>query len=204
VAEIQFVSTRVRAVAPPAQLIVLADHPKLQQLYAHRLREHGFRVDIASGIEEGIVAAIVLRPRLLIADWLLADGHGLELMRRLRAVPSMAALPILFLTDQPALPVMVHRMGEGPIDLLVKPFSLDQLLRKVERWTAEPGAARQPNGGAAVAQPALARETRAVIEELIDSGLLMRRERPNGRPVHPIAGPIAGPLAGPAGEGTRA
>ncbi|MEW6324340.1 MAG: response regulator [Nitrospirota bacterium] len=173
-----------------AQLLVLADHPKLQQLYAHRLRERGFLVDVASGIDEGIVAAIVLRPRLIIAEWLLKDGHGLELTRRLRGVAAVASLPILFLLDEGAPPLALHRFDEGPVDVLPKPFSFEQLIQKVDQLTAAPGAnggqhrAPAPAAAAASAAPSpLAQQTHAVINELLESGLLQRRERAgNGSP----------------------
>lgn len=185
----------MRAVGPSAQLIVLADHPKLQQLYAHRLRERGFRVDVASGIEEGIVAAIVLRPRLIIADWLLKDGHGLELARRLRGVPAVASLPILFLLDDAALPLAIHRLSDGPVDHLTKPFSFEQLIQKVERWAAQapeangrhhgpqrpraaaPVPSTEAPAGSSAARSPLAQKTTAVINELLERGLLKRRER---------------------------
>jgi DNA-binding response OmpR family regulator len=170
---------------PSTQLVVLADHPKLQQLYAHRLREHGLRVDVASSVEEGVVAAIVLRPRLIIAEWLLTGGHGLELVQRLRGIAATSSIPILFLTDDTALPVTVHRTGDGPVDSLTKPFSFEQLLQKVERWLAAPpsdtGQASSRRRTAVVAKAAarspLAQKTEAVIEELVESGLLRRRER---------------------------
>jgi DNA-binding response OmpR family regulator len=176
---------------PSTQLVVLADHPKLQQLYAHRLREHGFRVDVASSVEEGVVAAIVLRPRLIIAEWLLNSGHGLELVQRLRSVAATSAIPVLFLTDDAALPMTIHRSGDGPVDFLTKPFSFEQLLQKIERWiTASPmngGHAENPRQAAGIANAAarspLAQKTEAVIEELVDSGLLRRPNRAgNGSP----------------------
>ena len=142
------------------------------------------------------MAAIVLRPRLIIAEWLLKDGHGLELARRLRGVPVVASLPILFLIDDGALPLAVHRLGDGPVDHLTKPFSFEQLIQKVERWTAQAPEtngrhhdSQHPRAAAeapvpSTAAPAgsssrspLAQKTTAVINELLESGLLKRRER---------------------------
>jgi len=186
------VRARVGAVGSSTQLVVLADHPKLQQLYAHRLREHGFRVDVASSVEEGVVAAIVLRPRLIIAEWLLNSGHGMELVQRLRGVAATSSIPVLFLTDDAVLPVTIHRSGDGPVDFLTKPFSFEQLLQKVQRWIAASplngGHTEKPRQAAGVAKAAVARsplaqKTEAVIEELVDSGLLRRPNRAgNGSP----------------------
>jgi DNA-binding response OmpR family regulator len=174
----------VRAVGASAQLVILADHPKLQQLYAHRLREHGYRVEVASDIEGAVVATIVRRPKLLIAEWLLGRGHGLELAHRLHAVPAAAATPILFLTDQSVLPLSVQRGEHAEIELLVRPFPFERLCDTIERMitpTGSPPTASITEATAgAVAAPAatLPRRTRAVIEELVESGLLARRERP--------------------------
>jgi DNA-binding response OmpR family regulator len=182
----------VRAVGASAQLVILADHPKLQQLYAHRLREHGYRVEVASDIEGAVVATIVRRPKLLIAEWLLGRGHGLELAHRLQAVPAAAATPILFLTDQSVLPLSVQRGEHAEIELLVRPFPFERLCDTIERMITPTGSpptasiTEATTGSVSasererVATPAatLPRRTRAVIEELVESGLLARRERP--------------------------
>jgi len=181
----------VRAVSASAQLVILADHPKLQQLYAHRLREHGYRVEVASDIEGAVVATIVRRPKLLIAEWLLGRGHGLELAHRLRAVPAAAATPILFLTDQSVLPLSVQRGEHAQIELLVRPFPFEQLCDTIERMIAPTvftptasmteataGSVLESDGESGALAATLPRRTRAVIEELVESGLLVRRERP--------------------------
>ena len=182
----------MRAVGASAQLVILADHPKLQQLYAHRLREHGYRVEVASDIESAVVATIVRRPKLLIAEWLLGRGHGLELAHRLQAVPAAAATPILFLTDQSVLPLSVQRGEHAEIELLVRPFPFERLCDTIERMITPTGfpptasiteataGAVSASEGERVAAPAatLPRRTRAVIEELVENGLLARRERP--------------------------
>ncbi len=178
-----------------AQLVILADHPKLQQLYAHRLREHGYRVEIASDIEEAVVAAIVQRPRLLIAEWLLGRSHGLELARRLHKVAAVAATPILFLTDQTSLPLAIQRGDYGPIEQLVRPFPFEQLIESIERMMAPDASTAAPvtqpaaesGGGRSALVTTLPGRTRAVIEELVESGLLTRREKPGNGSVERLS-----------------
>lgn len=177
-----------------AQLVILADHPKLQQLYAHRLREHGYRVEIASDIEEAVVAAIVQRPRLLIAEWLLGRSHGLELARRLHKVAAVAATPILFLTDQASLPLATQRGDGGPIEWLVRPFPFEQLIESIERMMAPAESTATPfthpdaeSGGRNALATTLPGRTRAVIEELVESGLLTRREKPGNGSVERLS-----------------
>jgi DNA-binding response OmpR family regulator len=160
-------------VGASAQLVILADHPKLQQLYAHRLREHGYRVETASSIDEAIVATIVRRPDLLISEWLLGHGHGLELSHRLHAVAAVAATPILFLADEPVLPLTLQRGEHGPVDLLVRPFPFERLHETVERMITSGVVS---NGGRGAAADSLTGRTRAVINDLVESGLLARRE----------------------------
>ena len=169
--------------AASAQLVILADHPKLQQLYAHRLREHGYRVEIASDIEEAIVTVVVQRPRLLIAEWLLGHGHGLELAHRLHTVAAASATPILFLADQPSLPLSIQQGDHAPIGLLVRPFPFERLVETIERMVAPATLpvthpAPESGEGSLVPVATLPGRTRAVIEELVESGLLTRRENP--------------------------
>jgi DNA-binding response OmpR family regulator len=174
----------VRSVSASAQLVILVDHPKLQQLYAHRLREHGYQVEVVSDIEEAVVAVIVQRPRLLIAEWLMGRGHGLELVRRLHAVAAVAATPVLFLTDQAVLPLSLQRGEHSPIEALVRPFPFERLCETIDRMIAPAASNPTVQAARAAAEPdeeraaaaTLPGRTRAVINELVESGLLARRE----------------------------
>jgi hypothetical protein len=95
------------------------------------------------------------------------------------------------LTDQTAPPLSIQRGDHGPIEWLVRPFPFERLIESIERLIAPAASATGPS--ARFAQPAvesgggkgalatiLPGRTRAVIEELIESGLLMRREKPGG------------------------
>jgi DNA-binding response OmpR family regulator len=182
-------------VSASAQLVILADHPKLQQLYAHRLRECGYQVEIAADIEEAIVVTIVQRPRLLIAEWLLGRSHGLELASRLHKVAAVAATPILFLTDQASLPLSLQRGDSGPIEWLVRPFPFEQLLESIERMATPPTSTAAPSarpdeesgGDKGALAATLPGRTRAVIDELVESGLLTRREKPGNGSVERLS-----------------
>ncbi len=207
-----FLSVCAKLVGSSTQLLVLADHPKLQQFYACRLREHGYRVDLAGDIPSAVVAAIVLRPRLIIADWLLPGGHGGEFVRQLRSVPVLTNVPLLFLTEDASLPLPVHRAEGGRIDHLPMPFPFDRLLQKIEEllsgavtsvrnvdgppdfWpTAD--VTRPASRGAAMASlplpprsGSMAGEEQAVIEELMERGLLQPRDRPGDHSDGPAPG----------------
>jgi two-component system, OmpR family, response regulator len=70
------------------------------------------------------------KPDLLVLDVMLPDLDGFEVCRRLRADGSR--VPVLFLTARDATEDKVRGLTLGGDDYLVKPFSLEELVARVE------------------------------------------------------------------------
>lgn len=124
------------------RVLVVEDHPVNQVLALTALQRLGCEVEVASGGKEGIQAAISQRFDLVLMDCQMPDIDGYEATRQIRK--RERCQPIL---DQPLhVPIVAltaHAMpgdrekceAAGMDDYLSKPFSGQDLLKVLQRWT---------------------------------------------------------------------
>ena len=90
---------------------------------------------------QGLLLAAELRPDLILLDIQLPEIDGLEVLRRLRAAPATAGIPVIAVSAD-AMPDMVkHCMDSGFADYVTKPLDADHLFDAVDR---ELGRVRPP------------------------------------------------------------
>jgi CheY-like chemotaxis protein len=111
------------------RVLIIEDDRKAAQLLAKGLREERFIVDLAHSAEIGDELASVNDYDVIILDWLLPDGDGIEVCRGLRA--RNISTPILMLTARDALEDRVTGLNMGADDYLVKPFGFSELLARI-------------------------------------------------------------------------
>ncbi len=103
------------------------------------LRHHGFEVDSVDDGAAALTAVRSDRPDLVVLDVMMPGIDGLEVCRRLRAEGDTT--PVLFLTALDETGDKVQGLRIGGDDYLEKPFSLDELVARVEAVLRRAGAA---------------------------------------------------------------
>jgi DNA-binding response OmpR family regulator len=98
----------------------------------HTLSDEGYEVFTAHDGVEALATARDHRPDLVILDVVMPRLDGLQVCRRLRRDPTLAAVPVLFLTVRSAIEDRVSGLNEGGDDYLVKPFDLRELKARIE------------------------------------------------------------------------
>jgi CheY-like chemotaxis protein len=84
--------------------------------------------------EEAVRLAIEHRPDLVLLDLHLPDISGDEVLRRLRADPRTAAIPVVVVSAD-ATPASVERLQQAGADAyLTKPLDVDDFLRVVGQF----------------------------------------------------------------------
>ncbi|MCM2351142.1 MAG: response regulator [Bacteriovoracaceae bacterium] len=69
--------------------------------------------------------------QFIITDYTMADGSGLELVQKVRAINEYSALPILLLTSQSEINVVLDCIKAGAKDYIVKPWKEEELKKKI-------------------------------------------------------------------------
>ena len=89
-------------------------------------------------VENGIQALETFRKEacdLVISDLKMPGMGGLELLRRIKELnPST---PVIIMTGYPTIDITVSAMKEGALDFLTKPFTIENLIFKVDLYLKE-------------------------------------------------------------------
>jgi DNA-binding response OmpR family regulator len=115
------------------QLLLIDDDLRLANMVSEYLRAQGFDVSHASEGSSGLAQAEVLRPDVLILDLMMPGIDGLEVCRRLRAMPEPVSLtPVLMLTAKGDPMERVIGLELGADDYMAKPFEPRELLARIK------------------------------------------------------------------------
>jgi DNA-binding response OmpR family regulator len=116
--------------AAGATILVVDDEPVVLDTVQDGLTAHGYQVLRASGGDEALQVAQAHQGAIALAlvDVVMPGVSGPEIAQRLHE--SRPDLKILFMSGFSTEVVVVHGLSAGG-PLLVKPFSLDSLARKV-------------------------------------------------------------------------
>ncbi|WP_433797670.1 response regulator [Actinoplanes sp. CA-252034] len=106
------------------------DEPDLRYLLRRFLERAGHEVTDAGDGAAALQALHRLPPDLVVTDMMMPVMGGAELVRRLRADPGTAQIPILAVTGDPQL-------AGGADTVLTKPWTSQQLLAAVAELKAQ-------------------------------------------------------------------
>jgi len=96
------------------------------------LREKGYDVATASGGHEALTKAQLEQPNLILLDIMMPQMDGWEVLKLLRVDEETADIPVAMLSARTEAKDRVQGLQEGAIDYICKPFSLQDLLVKIE------------------------------------------------------------------------
>ena len=114
---------------PRANILLVDDEDNLRSMLDAALSHHGFTVDPAANGRTAIEKALAAAPDLILLDVMMPGLDGFEVCRRLRA--DGVKTPILFLTAKDTTEDTVRGLTLGGDDYLTKPFSLEELVARV-------------------------------------------------------------------------
>ncbi len=110
-------------------VLVVEDDESLRELLAFHLSQAGFKVIEAASVRE---AWERYKPAaLIVLDWMLPDGSGVDWLKRVRAQPDGVNLPVLMLTARASEMDKVTGLNAGADDYLSKPFSSAELVARL-------------------------------------------------------------------------
>jgi len=131
------------------QLLMIDDDARLAQMVGEYLERSGFTVTHAADGRSGLALLEAPPPsggpQLVILDLMLPNIDGLEVCRRLRALPSDAArLPVLMLTGKGDPMDRIIGLEMGADDYLPKPFEPRELLARIRAILRRRGEGAAP------------------------------------------------------------
>jgi DNA-binding response OmpR family regulator len=124
------------------RVLVIEDEPLLSQHITKALIRHNHEPSARFDGTEGLQAALLESPDLVVLDLNLPGLDGFSVLTRLREAQSPAR--VLILTARGQVGDRVKGLRAGADDYLSKPFSMDELMARIEaigRRGATPSAA---------------------------------------------------------------
>ena len=120
---------------PRGSLLVVDDEPTITEVLSRYLERAGYETRVAADGPQALELAGERRPDLVILDLMLPGLDGLEVMRRLRALDEGSVrprVPIILLTARGEESDRVVGLRLGADDYVVKPFSPNELVARVD------------------------------------------------------------------------
>lgn len=115
---------------PLATILIVEDDPAIRRALADALKFHTYSVREAADGQAGLHAALASDIDLVLLDLLMPKKDGITLLTELRR--SRARLPVIILTARGQEQDRVKGLKAGADDYVVKPFSVVELIARVE------------------------------------------------------------------------
>jgi len=133
----------------PVRILVVQDEPSLSSSLSYILEAAGYQVQLVGRGEEALRVFPDQRPDLVLLDIALPDLSGFEVCRQIRASAVTPQPAVVILTAQTSEGDRVAGFEVGADDFVTKPFSLRELMLRIEvrlraRQTAELPAVTDP------------------------------------------------------------
>jgi two-component system phosphate regulon response regulator PhoB len=115
-----------------ASILVVEDEPAIQELIAVTLARNGHSVRRTATATDAYAAVVEALPDVILLDWMLPDGSGPSLARKLRSEARTREVPIIMLTARASDEDKVAGLDSGADDYVTKPFSPRELEARIQ------------------------------------------------------------------------
>jgi len=113
------------------KILAVDDTPASLKLLSDLLRNEGYDVRAAINGALALRSAAMSPPELVLLDIRMPEMDGFEVCRRLKADPSTAQVPVIFVSALTDTDEKLHGFELGAVDFVTKPFQREELLARV-------------------------------------------------------------------------
>ena len=114
-----------------SKILLVEDHPELREVLQRQIEWLGFTAITANNGKDGVDTAISEKPDLIVMNSSMPEMDGWEATKILRSNPQTKDIPILAATAMFRPSDLRAWLDVGCNDYIVKPFTLDELSRKI-------------------------------------------------------------------------
>ena len=120
--------------------LVIDDSRAMRSMLSRMVRELGFEVvEAANGSEALDKLQAGLQPRLALVDWNMPQMNGLEFVESVRRDARLEGVTLMMVTTEIESAQMVRALEAGANEYLMKPFTREALVEKLEMLGVECG-----------------------------------------------------------------
>jgi two-component system alkaline phosphatase synthesis response regulator PhoP len=115
------------------KILIVEDDSILQKAIQEYLISDGFEVFTASNGEEGLRFAKTKNPDLILLDIILPKKNGFEVIKEVKADPTIKNVPVILLTNLGSLDDIEKALELGASTYLIKSdYGLEEISQKIK------------------------------------------------------------------------
>ncbi|NHQ89886.1 two-component system response regulator [Janthinobacterium lividum] len=114
------------------EVLIVEDTPASLKLLSDLLGGAGYAVRQAPNGELALWTAQARPPELILLDVRMPGLDGFEVCRRLKEIPSLRQVPVIFLSAQYDTDDKVRGFALGAVDFIAKPFQAEEILARTD------------------------------------------------------------------------
>ncbi len=118
-------------VMPVADILIVDDTAANLETLGELLRGHGFRIRVAPDGQRALAAMRRSAPDLVLLDVNMPGMDGYEVCARMKAMETLAGVPVIFLSARAELEDKVKGFKAGGVDYVAKPFQSEEVMARV-------------------------------------------------------------------------
>jgi two-component system alkaline phosphatase synthesis response regulator PhoP len=119
-------------------VLVIDDESSVGTLLRFNLRQRGFDVETAASAAEGYTKARDRHFDLIILDVALPGIDGIEACSMLKSLEDYYEIPVIMISSRSDSVTIAQARRAGAADYLVKPFTFQELLTRIEDQLSRP------------------------------------------------------------------
>lgn len=113
-------------------VLIVDDQPQISKILNEVLTKSGYETVLAFNGEAGYQKALEIKPDMIIMDVMMPIMSGFESAKKIKSVPELSDIPLVFLTAKGQDSDREEAEKLGAFAFVTKPFSPKQLLQLVQ------------------------------------------------------------------------
>ncbi len=127
----EVINAKLPEIASNKPVVLVVEDNEEMQAYVHEVLSGYFNLEKASNGKEAIEKLATLNPELIIADVMMPEMDGFELLEKLKKSAAHFNIPVMFLTALASQEDKLSGLRMGLDDYVVKPFDREELIVRV-------------------------------------------------------------------------
>jgi two-component system cell cycle response regulator len=120
------------------KVLIVDDEETILLLFKRYVNKEGYQAQSAETGQEALEKIKADPPDLILLDVMMPDMNGYEACRVIREIPGMQKIPIFIVTALKHQVDSSDAIESGATDVLVKPISEAELMKRVKRALGSP------------------------------------------------------------------
>ena len=116
-----------------SRILVADDESSVRKMMTTALEDHDFSVSSAPNGDRALQMAGAEDYALILLDVRMPGMDGMEVLRRLRHSQATRLVPVILVTGMGSTDEKIEGLAQGADDYVVKPFSMAELMARVDR-----------------------------------------------------------------------